>query len=82
MSHLTDDAFTAKLTNIILKNLDNENFGVKDLAKSAGMSCFNLNRKLHLISGKTINKFIREVRLESAMEMLRMRSRDSFRSRI
>ena len=34
------------------------------------MSSFNLNRKLQVISRKTINQYIREVRLNRAMEML------------
>ncbi|MDP2335854.1 MAG: AraC family transcriptional regulator [Bacteroidota bacterium] len=69
-----DHAFTRKLTEIIRANLENENFGVKELARETGMSRFNLNRKLHFISRKTINQFIREVRLERAMEMLRQES--------
>jgi len=64
-------AFIRKLTEIIHANLGNENFGVKELARETGMSRFNLNRKLHSISRKTINQFIREVRLERAMELLR-----------
>jgi TolB-like protein/AraC-like DNA-binding protein/tetratricopeptide (TPR) repeat protein len=66
----TDHAFIRKLTEIIQKNLGNENFGVKELAGETGMSRLSLNRKLHFISHKTINQFIREVRLERAMEIL------------
>ncbi|MCX6220712.1 MAG: helix-turn-helix domain-containing protein [Bacteroidia bacterium] len=65
-----DHTFIRKLTEIIQTNLGNENFGVKELARETGMSRFNLNRKLHSICYKTINQFIREVRLERAMEML------------
>ena len=65
-----DQTFTRKLTDIILANLENERFGVKELAHETGMSRFNLNRKLHVISRKTINQYIREVRLNRAMEML------------
>lgn len=72
MNHLSpmDHVLTRKLIEIIYANLENENFGVKELARESGMSRFNLNRKLHTISHKTINQFIREVRLERAMEML------------
>ena len=72
MNHLTpaDQLFTTKLTDIILTNLENESFGAKELAREIGMSSFNLNRKLHLISGKTITKFIKEVKLQKALEML------------
>lgn len=65
-----DHTFTRKLTNIILANLENESFGVKELAHETGMSRCNLNRKLQIISQKTINQYIREVRLQRAMEML------------
>ena len=67
-----DHTFIKKLNDIILLNLENESFGVKELANEIGMSCFNLNRKLHLISRKTINQYIREVRLQRALEMLHM----------
>ena len=66
-----DHAFIRKLTEIILANLENENFGVKELARETGTSQFNLNRKLHSVCSKTSNQFIREVRLERAMEILR-----------
>jgi TolB-like protein/AraC-like DNA-binding protein/Flp pilus assembly protein TadD len=69
-----DHTFTRKLTDIILANLENESFGVKELAHETGMSSCNLNRKLHFISRKTINQYIREVRLQRAMEMLRQES--------
>jgi TolB-like protein/AraC-like DNA-binding protein/Tfp pilus assembly protein PilF len=65
-----DQPFIRKLTEIIRANLENENFGIKELARETGMSRFNLNRKLQFISRKTINQFIREVRLQRAMEML------------
>ncbi|MDP3642175.1 MAG: helix-turn-helix domain-containing protein [Bacteroidota bacterium] len=66
-----DHTFIRKLTEIVHANLENENFGVEELARETGMSRFNLNRKLHSISRKTINQFIREVRLERAMDLLR-----------
>ncbi len=69
-----DHAFTRKLTEIIQANLENENFGVKELAHATGMSRFSLNRKLQLINQKTVNQFIRDVRLQRAMKMLRQES--------
>ncbi len=65
-----DLAFTRKLDEIIHANLENEHFGVKELAREIGMSRFNLNRKLHSIHRKTINQYTREVRLQRAMEIL------------
>jgi len=69
-----DFAFTTKLNEIIHANLENEHFGVKELAREIGMSRFNLNRKLHFLYRKTISQYIREVRLQRAMEMLQQES--------
>ncbi len=65
-----DIAFTRKLDEIVRANLENEHFGVKELASESGMSRFNLNRKLHSLHRKTINQYIRDVRLQRAMEIL------------
>jgi tetratricopeptide (TPR) repeat protein/AraC-like DNA-binding protein len=62
--------FIRRLSDIILKNLSNENFGIKDLAYESGLSRYSLSRKLNNISKKTPNQFIREVRLQRAIEML------------
>src|SRR5512140_953593 len=70
----TDQFFIRKLTDIILANLSNENFGVKELVHESGMSLYSLTRRLYSIKRKRINQFIREVRLEKAMEMLQNRS--------
>lgn len=65
-----DKIFVGKITEIILSNLENENFGVNELARQAGMSHFVLSRKLHDAAGKTISQFIRETRLKRALELL------------
>ncbi|HSO88759.1 MAG TPA: helix-turn-helix domain-containing protein [Draconibacterium sp.] len=65
-----EHAFIATLKEIILANLGDENFGVKELAKAAGMNYFLLNRKLHSILNKNTGQFIREIRLQFAKEML------------
>ncbi len=70
----TDQLFIGKLTDIILANLSNENFGVKELVHESGMSLYSLSRSLYSIKKKRINQLVREVRLEKAMEMLQNRS--------
>ena len=67
---ISDQVFIRKLTEIIHANLGNENFGVKELAHESGMSLYRLGRKLHSVNKKTVNQFIREVRLQMALEML------------
>ena len=65
-----DQIFILKLKDIILSNLENENFGVAELAHQSGLSRYSLNRRLLAITKKTCNQFIRETRLQKAMELL------------
>jgi TolB-like protein/AraC-like DNA-binding protein/Tfp pilus assembly protein PilF len=66
-----DQLFISKLTDIILANIGNENFGVKELIQESGMSRHLLIQRLHAINNKNINQFIREIRLQKALEMLK-----------
>ena len=59
-----------KLTQIVQDNFTNEQFGVKELVKIYGMSRSQLHRKLKPIKGQSISQFIREIRLEKAMQLL------------
>jgi TolB-like protein/AraC-like DNA-binding protein/Tfp pilus assembly protein PilF len=69
--HLSrDQTLIRKLTEIILANLENENFGVKELALESGMNQYRLSRRLRSISNKSITQFISETRLRKALEML------------
>ena len=65
-----DHEFIRKLSEIVLANLQNENFGVDDLAREAGLSRSALHRRLLEIKHENISHFIREVRLKRAMELL------------
>jgi AraC-like DNA-binding protein/tetratricopeptide (TPR) repeat protein len=65
-----DQIFIRKLTDIVLANLENENFGVNELALNLGINRKVLSRKLKKISGKSVSQFIRETRLRKALEML------------
>ena len=65
-----DQALIEKLTHILEVNLDKEYFGVKELAKEAGLSRSQLLRKLKSIKGISTSRFICEYRLQKAMVML------------
>jgi AraC-like DNA-binding protein len=65
-----DQALIRKLTAIVLTNISDEDFGAQQLAENAGMSHASLHRKLKAITNTDISRFIREVRLKRAMEML------------
>ncbi len=65
-----NEKFLKKLENILESNFEKEQFGVRQLADAVGLSRSQLHRKLNVITGKSTSQFIREFRLEKAMEML------------
>ncbi len=65
-----DNEFINHLSNIILDNLGNENFGVTELIKVSGVNNNYLRSRIKSIKKITINQFITEVRLEKAREFL------------
>ena len=69
-----ENHFLTKITGIIEENISNEQFGVSELAREAGMSRSNLLRKVKSLSGLSVSLFIRQVRLKKAMEMLKQES--------
>jgi TolB-like protein/AraC-like DNA-binding protein len=69
--HREKEQFLHKLTGIIESNLENEQFGVSELARAIGMSRSNLHRKIKSVSGKSVSRFIQEVRLSKAHELLK-----------
>ena len=66
-----DQIFINRLIDLILANLENENFGVNELALESGFNSKVLNRKLRKITGKSCSQFIRDTRLQKALELLR-----------
>jgi len=66
-----DNDFLNKITGIIEENLSDERFGVSELAHEIGMSRSNLLRKIKKSTNLSVSQFIRQVRLENAMEMLK-----------
>jgi len=70
-SFRTDHPIIKRLTDIVLANISNENFGVEDLAKEAGLSRITLYRKIKSVKNQDPTQFIKEIRLRKAMELLR-----------
>ena len=66
-----DEEFIRKLTDIVLANLSDENFVVDKLASEAGISRITIHRKLRSIKNQDASQFIREIRLQRAMELLK-----------
>ncbi|NQU84985.1 MAG: helix-turn-helix domain-containing protein, partial [Mariniphaga sp.] len=65
------DAFINNVKKIILVNIENEKFGVTNLASELGLSRSQTLRKVKTATGKSVNLFIREFRLEEAIKLIR-----------
>ena len=65
-----EQAFLKRLTDIVEENFDKEDFGVQELAHEAGLSRSQMHRKLKKLTGQSGSQFIREIRLQHALEML------------
>ena len=68
------EEFIRQAESIILKNVSDEQFGVSELAEALSMSRSNLLRKVRKRTGLSTSQFIRRVRLEQGMEMLKKSS--------
>ncbi len=66
-----DEVFLEKVMVSIEENLDNTAFSVECLGQSVGMSRSQIHRKLKALTGLPPNKFIRNMRLGRAMELLK-----------
>jgi YesN/AraC family two-component response regulator len=66
-----DEVFLKKLIDVVLERLDDPNLGVVDLVRAARLSHTHLNRKLKAMTGKTPSRFIRSIRLQKAVELLK-----------
>ncbi len=65
-----DDLFLQRVLAAIEENLDDELFGVEELAAAVNMSRSNLFRKLDALTGKSATHLIRELRLVRAKQLL------------
>lgn len=65
-----DNLFIQKLTQIIESNLQDEQFGVSELAQEMGMSRSNLHLKIKSATDLSASQYLRQYRLKRAREML------------
>jgi AraC-like DNA-binding protein/TolB-like protein len=63
--------FIGRLTEIIEANLQNEQFGVEELAREMSMSRSSLHRRITEAAKIPANQFICQVRLKKALKILR-----------
>jgi TolB-like protein/AraC-like DNA-binding protein/Tfp pilus assembly protein PilF len=68
------EAFIEQAEAIILDNISNEQFGVSELAEALSMSRSNLLRKIKKHTHLSASQFIRQVRLQKGMSLLKQTS--------
>ncbi|MFY0607035.1 MAG: helix-turn-helix transcriptional regulator [Cyclobacteriaceae bacterium] len=66
-----NEVLLSKLNEVVMANLQNEQFSVEDLASEAAFSRSHLHRKLNQLTGQSISQFIREIRLNEGMKLLK-----------
>ncbi len=65
-----EEQFLRQVLEVIEENLDDDMFGVEQLASFVNMSRSNLFRKLDALTGKSPTQIIRELRLARARQLL------------
>jgi len=65
-----DQVFLKKLHCIVEDNLKDEHFGVNEVAQKIGLSRSQIHRKLKILTKQSVSQFIREIRLQKAMDLL------------
>ncbi len=69
-----ENDFLSQLTEVIAKNIANEQFGVSELADAMNMSRSNLLRKVKKETNLSVNQLIRDTRLKHSMVLLQKNS--------
>lgn len=67
----TDEDFLNKIMGIIERNFIADDFNVNVLAAEVGMSTPILYKKIKVLTGLTVNNFIKSVRLKRAAQLLK-----------
>jgi transcriptional regulator GlxA family with amidase domain len=65
-----NSAFMQRVTELINKNIDNQDYNVENLATDLGMSRMNMYRKFQAYGEVTPSEYIRTLRLQRAADLL------------
>ena len=69
-----ENEFITGIKRVVEDNISNDKFGVSELANEIGMSRSNLLRKVQKLTNLSVSQFIRQIRLEHAMGILKQSS--------
>ena len=65
-----EDAFLAKIRDLIEKHISDPSYGQVQVCKAIGMSRSQLFRKVKALTGRSASLFVRSIRLQKARELL------------
>lgn len=71
-----EEAFLDLLFRIMTNHLQDDRFNVDGLSKYAGISRPQLYRRVHTLTGRSPNSFMRDLRMERALDLLRQRNKN------
>ena len=63
--------FIDQVRALIMSNISDEKFGKQSLASKLGLSPSQTLRKVKAATGKSVNRYIRELRLEKAAKLIK-----------
>lgn len=66
-----EEKFLLKVRAVVEKHMADENFSVEQLADEVGLSRAQLHRKLIALTGVSASRYVRNFRLEHAMDLLK-----------
>ena len=70
----TEEQFVTDLLDITDQNLSNKSFDIESMCKDIGVSRPQLYRKITLITGRAPNDFLRNIRMEKALTLLKQKA--------
>jgi len=65
-----EDTFMLKLREILVHNLDNEEYGIGEICREIGVSRAQLYRKFNALTNISVGRYIKLLRLNKAKELL------------
>jgi DNA-binding response OmpR family regulator len=69
-----DEKFLTKSKAVVDKNLSDPEFGVEEFASAMALSRSQLSRKLNALMGQSVTEFIRTIRLNHALGLLKQKA--------
>jgi AraC-like DNA-binding protein len=70
----TDEEFVTDLLDITDQNLSNNSFSIESICKDIGISRPQLYRKITSLTGRAPNDFLRDIRMEKALTLLKQKA--------